>query len=81
MGIPVRFIVSDLGVGGILAAISGILLAPIVYVSTQMMDGVLVKGYVGASLEACIRCRGGGRLPHHRGGENLAAAISALQYK
>src|SRR5439155_1127840 len=49
MGIPVRSIVLlTWAVGGVLAAISGILLAPLVYVSTQMMDGVLVKGYVGA---------------------------------
>src|SRR4029453_15069271 len=49
MGIPVRRIVLlTWAVGGVLAAISGILLAPLVYVSTQMMDTVLVKGYVGA---------------------------------
>lgn len=49
MGIPVRSIaLLTWGVGGVLAAISGILLAPLVYVSTQMMDTVLVKGYVGA---------------------------------
>lgn len=49
MGIPVNSIaLLTWGVGGVLAAIGGILLAPVVYVSTQMMDTVLVKGYVGA---------------------------------
>jgi branched-chain amino acid transport system permease protein len=49
MGVPVRFIVLlTWAVGGMLAAIGGILLAPVLYVSTQMMDTVLVKGYVGA---------------------------------
>lgn len=49
MGIPVRGIIRlTWAVGGALAAAAGILLAPVVYVSTQMMDTVLVKGYVGA---------------------------------
>lgn len=49
MGIPVRFIVFlTWGVAGFLAAFAGILLAPIVYVSPEMMDEVLVKGYAAA---------------------------------
>ena len=49
MGIPVRFIVMlTWGMAGFLGAFAGILLAPIVYVSPQMMDEVLIKGYVAA---------------------------------
>ncbi len=49
MGIPVQFIVVlTWAVGGLLGAVAGILLAPIIYVSPQMMDTVLIKGYVGA---------------------------------
>lgn len=49
MGIPVRFIVLlTWGLAGFLAAFAGILLAPIVYVSPEMMDQVLIKGYVAA---------------------------------
>lgn len=49
MGIPVRFIVLlTWGMAGFLGAFAGILLAPILYVSPQMMDEVLVKGYVAA---------------------------------
>lgn len=49
MGIPVRFIVMlTWALAGFLAAFAGILLAPIVYVSPEMMDEVLVKGYVAA---------------------------------
>ena len=49
MGIPVRFIVFlSWGLAGFLAAFAGILLAPIIYVSPEMMDEVLVKGYVAA---------------------------------
>lgn len=49
MGIPVRFIVLlTWAMAGFLAAFAGILLAPIVYVSPEMMDEVLVKGYVAA---------------------------------
>ena len=33
---------------GFLAAFAGILIAPIVYVSPQMMDEILIKGYVAA---------------------------------
>ncbi len=49
MGIPVRFIVLlTWGMAGFLAAFAGVLIAPIVYVAPEMMDEVLVKGYVAA---------------------------------
>lgn len=49
MGIPVRFIVMiTWAMAGFLAAFAAILAAPIIYVSPQMMDEVLVKGYVAA---------------------------------
>jgi branched-chain amino acid transport system permease protein len=49
MGIPVRFIVMlTWAMAGLLAAFVGLLIAPIIYVSPQMMDEVLVKGYVAA---------------------------------
>lgn len=49
MGIPVRFIVLlTWGMAGFLGAFAGILVAPILYVSPQMMDQVLIKGYVAA---------------------------------
>jgi len=49
MGIPVRFIVTlTWAMAGFLAAFVGILTAPIIYVSPQMMDQVLLKGYVAA---------------------------------
>ena len=49
MGIPVRFIVLlTWGMAGFLAAFAGVLLAPIVYVAPEMMDEVLIKGYVAA---------------------------------
>lgn len=49
MGIPVRFIVMlTWAMAGFLAAFAGVLAAPIIYVSPQMMDEVLVKGYVAA---------------------------------
>jgi branched-chain amino acid transport system permease protein len=49
MGIPVRFIrMLTWGIAGLLAAFAGVLLAPIIYVSPQMMDTVLIKGYVAA---------------------------------
>jgi branched-chain amino acid transport system permease protein len=49
MGIPVRFIVLlTWGMAGFLGAFAGILIAPILYVSPQMMDEVLIKGYVAA---------------------------------
>ncbi len=49
MGIPVRFIVTlTWGMSGVLAAFAGILIAPIIYISPEMMDEVLIKGYVAA---------------------------------
>jgi branched-chain amino acid transport system permease protein len=36
------------GMAGFLAAFAGVLLAPIVYVAPEMMDEVLIKGYVAA---------------------------------
>ena len=49
MGIPVRGIVTlTWGMAGFLAAFAGILSAPILYLSPQMMDEVLIKGYVAA---------------------------------
>jgi branched-chain amino acid transport system permease protein len=49
MGIPVRFIVTlTWGLAGFLAAFAGFLTAPILYVGPQMMDQVLIKGYVAA---------------------------------
>ena len=49
MGIPVRFIVMlTWAMAGFLAAFAGILVAPIVYVAPEMMDEILIKGYVAA---------------------------------
>lgn len=49
MGIPVRFIVMlTWAMAGFLAAFAGVLIAPILYVAPQMMDQVLIKGYVAA---------------------------------
>ncbi|MGI9301609.1 MAG: branched-chain amino acid ABC transporter permease [Gammaproteobacteria bacterium] len=49
MGIPVRFIVTlTWAMAGFLAAFAGILIAPIIYVAPEMMDEVLIKGYVAA---------------------------------
>lgn len=49
MGIPVRFIVTlTWAMAGFLAAFTGILIAPIIYVAPEMMDEVLIKGYVAA---------------------------------
>lgn len=49
MGIPVRFIVMlTWAMAGLLAAFAGILIAPIIYVAPEMMDEVLIKGYVAA---------------------------------
>lgn len=83
MGIPVRSIVMlTWAVGGVLAAISGILLAPLVYVSTQMMDGVLVKGYVGAVFGGLYSLPGAviGSLIIGVA-ENLAGGYLGAQYK
>lgn len=49
MGVPVRFVVMlTWAMAGFLAAFAGVLIAPIIYTSPQMMDEVLVKGYVAA---------------------------------
>jgi branched-chain amino acid transport system permease protein len=83
MGIPVRFIVLlTWMVGGVLAAISGVLLAPLVYVSTQMMDTVLVKGYVGAVFGGLYSLPGAvvGSLIIGVA-ENLAGGYLGAQYK
>ncbi len=59
MGIPVRFIVFlTWGIAGFLAAFAGILLAPIIYVSPEMMDEVLIKGYVAAVFGGLYSIRG-----------------------
>lgn len=83
MGIPVRSIVLlTWAVGGVLAAIGGILLAPLVYVSTQMMDPVLVKGYVGAVFGGLYSLPGAvvGSLIIGVA-ENLAGGYLGAQYK
>jgi branched-chain amino acid transport system permease protein len=83
MGIPVRFVVLlTWMVGGVLAAVSGILLAPLVYVSTQMMDTVLVKGYVGAVFGGLYSLPGAvvGSLVIGVA-ENLAGGYLGAQYK
>src|SRR5438477_346300 len=69
-------------VGGMLAAVSGILLGPLVYVSTQMMDGVLVKGYVGAVFGGLYSLPGAviGSLIIGVA-ENLAGGYLGAQYK
>lgn len=83
MGIPVRSIaLLTWAVGGVLAAIGGILLAPLVYVSTQMMDTVLVKGYVGAVFGGLYSLPGAviGSLIIGVA-ENLAGGYLGAQYK
>jgi branched-chain amino acid transport system permease protein len=83
MGIPVRSIVLlTWAVGGVLAAVGGILLAPLVYVSTQMMDTVLVKGYVGAVFGGLYSLPGAvvGSLVIGVA-ENLAGGYLGAQYK
>jgi len=83
MGIPVRSIVLlTWAVGGVLAAVGGILLAPVVYVSTQMMDTVLVKGYVGAVFGGLYSLPGAvvGSLMIGVA-ENLAGGYLGAQYK
>ncbi|MEM7226781.1 MAG: branched-chain amino acid ABC transporter permease [Pseudomonadota bacterium] len=59
MGIPVRFIVLlTWGMAGFIAGFVGILIAPIIYVSPEMMDEVLVKGYVAAVFGGLYSIRG-----------------------
>jgi branched-chain amino acid transport system permease protein len=49
MGIPVRFIVLlTWAMAGLLGSVVGLLIAPIIFVSPQMMDEVMVKGYAAA---------------------------------
>lgn len=83
MGVPVRMIVLlTWAVGGALAAVSGILLAPLVYVSTQMMDPILVKGYAGAVFGGLYSLPGAviGALIIGLA-ENLAGGYLGAQYK
>lgn len=83
MGIPVGFIVLlTWAVGGFLAAFAGILLAPIIYVSPQMMDTVLIKGYVGAIFGGLYSIPGAivGSLLIGLA-ENLAGGYLGAQYK
>lgn len=59
MGIPVRFIVMlTWGMAGFIAGFVGILIAPIIYVSPEMMDEVLIKGYVAAVFGGLYSFRG-----------------------
>ena len=59
MGIPVRFIVMLTWVmAGFIAGFVGILTAPIIYVSPEMMDEVLIKGYVAAVFGGLYSFRG-----------------------
>jgi len=59
MGIPVRFIVLlTWGMAGFIAGFVGILIAPIIYVSPEMMDEVLIKGYVAAVFGGLYSIRG-----------------------
>ncbi len=59
MGIPVKFIVMlTWGVAGFIAGFVGILIAPIIYVSPEMMDEVLVKAYVAAVFGGLYSIRG-----------------------
>ena len=49
MGIPVtKIVMLTWALAGMLAGFVGVLIAPIIYVSPEMMDDVLVKGYVAA---------------------------------
>ncbi len=59
MGIPVRFIVLLTWVmAGFIAGFVGILTAPIIYVSPEMMDEILIKGYVAAVFGGLYSFRG-----------------------
>jgi branched-chain amino acid transport system permease protein len=83
MGIPVRFIVMlTWGMAGFLAAFAGILTAPIIYVAPQMMDEVLVKGYVAAVFGGLYSIPGAviGSLMIGVA-ENLAGGYLGSQYK
>lgn len=83
MGIPVRFIVVlTWGMAGFLAAFAGVLTAPIIYVSPQMMDQVLIKGYVAAVFGGLYSIPGAviGSLMIGVA-ENLAGGYLGSQYK
>jgi branched-chain amino acid transport system permease protein len=83
MGIPVRFIVMlTWAMAGFLAAFAGILTAPIIYVAPQMMDEVLVKGYVAAVFGGLYSIPGAviGSLMIGVA-ENLAGGYLGSQYK
>ena len=59
MGIPVKFIVMlTWGMAGFIAGFVGIMIAPIIYVSPEMMDEVLIKGYVAAVFGGLYSFRG-----------------------
>src|SRR5690348_12691715 len=83
MGIPVRFIVMlTWGLAGFLAAFAGVLTAPIIYVGPQMMDQVLIKGYVAAVFGGLYSIPGAiiGSLMIGVA-ENLAGGYLGSQYK
>jgi branched-chain amino acid transport system permease protein len=83
MGIPVRFIVVlTWGLAGFLAAFAGVLTAPIIYVAPQMMDQVLIKGYVAAVFGGLYSIPGAvvGSLMIGVA-ENLAGGYLGSQYK
>ncbi len=83
MGIPVRFIVLlTWGMAGFLGAFAGVLIAPILYVSPQMMDDVLIKGYVAAVFGGLYSIPGAvvGALMIGVT-ENLAGGYLGFQYK
>jgi branched-chain amino acid transport system permease protein len=83
MGIPVRFVVMlTWAMAGFLAAFAGILIAPIIYVGPQMMDEVLVKGYVAAVFGGLYSIPGAviGSLMIGVA-ENLAGGYLGSQYK
>ncbi len=59
MGIPVRFIVTlTWCMAGAIAGFVGIMVAPIIYVSPEMMDEILIKGYVAAVFGGLYSFRG-----------------------
>ena len=59
MGIPVKFIVTLTWVmAGAIAGFIGVLMAPIIYVSPEMMDEILIKGYVAAVFGGLYSFRG-----------------------
>jgi branched-chain amino acid transport system permease protein len=83
MGIPVRFVVMlTWAMAGFLAAFAGILIAPIIFVGPQMMDEVLVKGYVAAVFGGLYSIPGAviGSLMIGVA-ENLAGGYLGSQYK